>query len=145
MNFRRLSDNDLADFAASVASLLSGAQLAAIPAVQRTALAAAIGTLPDDLGLQIQQAGNAEAERMSANSLKNATREQLIRFMSQVRNALLAGLAPKTQYDLCGFDFREGAGSSYVAQNPTAFRRPAFSNGVNVLGFKGNNRLNAVV
>lgn len=146
MNFRRLSDNDLADFVGNVATLLAGTQLTAIDTAVRTQLGTAIGTLPQDQGTQTAAAGVARSERKAAVSLKNATREQLIDFMTQVRNALLAGLAPKSQYDLCGFDFREsGGGKSYEAVAPTELSAFGYSNGVNELKFKGNNNLNAVV
>lgn len=145
MNYRRLSDNDLADFAGNVATLLAGTQLAAINTAVRTQIATAIGTLPQDLSAQTAAATVAEAERMSAVSVKNATREQLIGFMAQVRNALVAGLAPKAQFALCGFDFREGPAGSYEAQAPTDLSAFGYSNGVNLIKFKGNNRANAVV
>lgn len=60
MNYRRLSDNDLADFALNVAALLGGTQLTAINTAVRTSLATAIGTLPDDLEAQTALASVAE-------------------------------------------------------------------------------------
>lgn len=138
-------DNDLADFAGNVATLLGGTQLGAINTAVRTQMATAIGTLPQDLATQTAAVSVAEAERMAAVSLKNATWEQLLNFMTQVRNALLAGLAPKSQYNLCGFDYRDAGSTRYEAQAPTGLSAFGYSNGVNALKFKGNNNLNAVV
>lgn len=78
-------------------------------------------------------------------STKNATREQLIAFMSQVKNALLAGLAPKDQYDLCGFDYREFASGPYQPADPTELSAFGYSNGVNEVKFRGNNKPGYVV
>jgi hypothetical protein len=145
MNFRRLSDNDLADFASNVLALLGGTELSAIDTAVRTALTTAIGTLPDDFGQQVRDASNAEGTRMAAVSVKNDSRDQLLAFMSQVRNALLAGVAPKNQYDLCGFDFRDAPVGNYVAQDPTELSAFGYSNGVNTIKYKGNNAPNSVV
>ena len=59
MNFRRLSDKELADFAANVVSQLGGTELKAINAAVRTALVAEIGTAPADLSVQSASASVA--------------------------------------------------------------------------------------
>lgn len=145
MDYRRLTDNDLADFATNVVLLLGGTQLAGINTVVRTSLAAAIGTLPDDLDAQTAAAAVAEGARKAAVSSKKATRQQIIAFMSQVKNALLAGLAPKEQYDLCGFDYRETPTGPYQPADPTELSAFGYSNGVNAVKFRGNNSTGYVV
>lgn len=145
MNFRRLSDKQLADFAANVSSLLGGVELKAINTAVRTALVAEIGTAPADLSAQSATASVAVAEKTAAVSTKNATRDQVVELMSQVKSALLAGRASKDQFDLCGFDFRAAQSGPYVAQDPTELSAFGFSNGVNQIKFKGNNRVNSVV
>ncbi len=50
--------------------------------------------------------------------------------MSQIRGALKAGLAPKTQYDLCGFDYPVIASDIYVAQDSSDLPAFGFSNEV---------------
>jgi len=145
MNFRRLSDKELADFAANVLTLLGGTQLKSIDSTLRTRLVSSLGTLPTDLSTKSATAGVAEAGRMAAVSAKNSTREQVIAGMSQVKNALLVSLASKDQYDLCGFDFREPVIGPYVPQPPTDLSAFGYSNGVNVTKFKGNNRSGSVV
>lgn len=144
MNFRRLSDNDLADFAANVADLLGGTKLDAIDAAVRTSLETAIGSLPADLDTQAQAAMASEGERKAAVSIKNNYREQIINLMAQVRNSLVAGLAPKEQFDFCGFDFREPSSGTYQAQDPTELSAFGYSNGVNIVQFRGNNRTGSV-
>ena len=145
MNFRRLSDKELADFGANVLTLLGGTQLESIGAALRASLVTAVGTLPADLSAKSAAAGIAETARMSAVSSKNGSRELLIAAMSQVKNALIVSLAPKDQYDLCGFDFREPVAGPYIAQAPTDLSASGYSNGVNLVKFKGNNRSGAVV
>jgi hypothetical protein len=139
MNFRKIPDAHLADFAANVLTLLGGTQLASIPTATRTALTAAFGNLPGDLGTQTADAATAEAARKSVVSQKNGTREQLTALLAQVRDSLKAGLAPKAEYDLCGFSFAETAQGPYVANDPTEMSAFGYSNGVNKVVFKGNN------
>jgi hypothetical protein len=144
MNFRTLNENELADFAANVTALLGGTQLTAIDENVRSALGLTIGTLPTTLGSQAAQAAIAEGERKAAVSARNATRKRVRDLMSQVRDALKAGLAPKLQYDLCGFDF-PATRSTYEAQDPSELSAFGYSNGVNRIRFSGNNKPGRVV
>lgn len=145
MNYRRLSDNDLADFSENVKTLLDGPDLSAIDATMRTSLVSAIDTKPAELDQQTLSALTVEGERKAAVSIKNTTREELIELMSQTRNALIAGKAPKEQFDLCNFDYREKPVGAYVAQDPTELSAFGYSNGVNQIKFRGNNSPQSVV
>lgn len=145
MNFRTLSENDLSDFAANVAALLGGTSLTSIDSAVRTDLQTAIGTKPSDLAAQTAAASAAEANRKAAVSTKNATRDGIVALMSRVKDALKAGLAPKKEYDLCGFDFPATPVGTYEAQDPTELSATGSSNGVTKLRFSGNNKRNRVV
>ena len=144
MNFRKLSENDLSDFAANVNTLLGGSELSAIDAHVREDLVTAIGILPPTLSTQTAAAGVAEGERKAAVSARNATRAQIRALMGRVRDALKAGIAPKNHYDLCGFDF-PATPSTYEAQDPTNLSATGFSNGINKIRFFGNNKPGQVV
>jgi hypothetical protein len=143
MNYRKLSESELADFAANVAGLLAGSQLAAIDANVRSDLATAIGTLPDTLEQRTAAAAIAETSRKAAVSTRNETRAQLYLLMGQVRDALRSGLAPKEQFDLCGFDYPTPR-KKYQAADPTNLSAFGYSNGVNQVRFSGNNRIGFV-
>lgn len=144
MNFRTLSENDLSDFAANVSTLLGGSELEAIDPNVRADLTRAIGTLPSELSTQTAAATAAEGERKAAVSARNATRGQIRALMAQVRDALRAGLAPKKQYDLCGFDY-PSTRSPYEAQDPTDLSAFGYSNGINSIRFSGNNKSGQVI
>ena len=144
MNYRALSDNDLADFASNVSTLLAGTELDAIDPNVRRDLQTALGTLPADMSTQTAAAAIAEAERKAAVSAKNATRKTLISLMSQVRDALRAGRAPEKQYSLCQFDYPKGP-SIVQPETPTELVASGTSNGVNTLRFSGNNKSGTVV
>ena len=144
MNFRKLSDKDLADFAANVLTLLGGTQLKAIDTSVRTKLVTALGTLPVDLSSQSATAGVAEATRKAAISTKNTMRFEVEGILAQVKSALRAGVAPKDQYDLCGFDLRSPVFGPYVPADPTELSAFGYSNAVNVVKWKGNNRSGSV-
>jgi len=145
MNFRRLSDKELADFAANVLSLLGGTQLKSIDTSVRTKLVTALGTLPVDLSTQTATAGVAEGVRKAAVSSKNTMRFQITAIMAQVKTALLAGVAPKEQYDLCGFDSRSPVIGPYVPADPTELSAFGYSNAINIIKWRGNNRSGSVV
>ncbi len=145
MNFRTLSENDLSDFAANVATLLGGTQITAIDTNVRADLVTAIGAKPANLADQTAAAAGLEGTRKAAVSTKNMTRAEIIALMSQVRDALKAGLASKTQYDLCGFNYPVISSDIYVAQDPSGLSAFGFSNGVNKIRFSGNNKRGSVV
>ena len=144
MNFRRLSENELSDFALNVSALLGGSELASIDPNVRTDLTAAIGTLPEMLATQTAAAVVAESQRKAAISERNRTSSKVRALMGRVRDALKAGLASKKEYDLCGFDFPV-ARSPYEAQDPTNLSAFGYSNGVNTIRFSGNNKAGQVV
>jgi hypothetical protein len=95
MDFRRLSDNNLSDFAANVTTLLGGTSLPSIDTNVRTDLVTAIGTKPADLATQTAGASVAETARKASVSTKNTTKFQIVALMSQVRDALRAGVLPQ--------------------------------------------------
>ena len=140
MTLRTLGDNDLSDFAKNVVDLLTGSNITAVDTNVRADLVTAIGTLPATLATQTAAAAVAEGARKAAVSSKNETRNLLIALMSQVRDALRAGLAPKKQYDVCGFDYPLTQPVPYVPQDPTDLSAFGYSNGINRGRFTGNNR-----
>lgn len=144
MNFRTLNTNNLADFATNISNLLAGTEISSIDANVRKDLGDAIGTKPAELSAKTAEVAVAEAARKAAVSSRNKTRDELNVVISQVRNALRAGMASKKEYDLCGFDFPAEA-TTYQAQDPTDLSAFGFSNGINKLTFSGNNKASRVV
>jgi hypothetical protein len=144
MNFRLLNDLALADFAKNLRAQLEGDKLKSIDTNVRADLALSIGTIPDLLGTQTASVAAAEAARKEAVSNRNATRQVLISLVSQIRNALRAGLASKEQYDLCAFDY-PAMPSPYDPKDPSDLSATGTSNGVNTVRFTGNNKAGRVV
>ncbi|MFZ1699751.1 MAG: hypothetical protein WBO10_01405 [Pyrinomonadaceae bacterium] len=145
MNIDRLTDSELADMAANIVALLGGASLEAIDPAVRTALIAAFGTLPADLATQTAEASNRVGEKLAAFSTKDSTRLQVLELTRQTRDALKAGRASKSEYDLCGFGFPAEPVKMYEAQDPSDLAVVGFSNGVNQGRFRGNNLPGRVV
>jgi hypothetical protein len=139
MNFRRLNQIDLADFAANLAVLLAGTELTAIEANVRAAILAAMGTLPDQLADATAEAAVAEDTKRAAVSRRNAINEAIDAIVVQVREQLKAGTAPKQQFDLCGFDYPFTRPSRYIAGDPTDLSVSGLSIGLNTGVFNGNN------
>lgn len=145
MNYRALSAANLADFAENIATLLGGTDLSAIDSNVRTDLLTLMGTLPADLSSaaaeQIVQAGQSKA----ATATKDDLQKSLLTVIGQVRNSLVAGLAPADQYALCQFDIPVGEATGIsrpapVAPNvPTGLACQGYSNGQIIGGFNGQN------
>ncbi len=144
MNFRTINENDLANFAENVNELLAGTELSAINDRVRIELVALIGGLPATLAEQTAEVAVIEGERKGAVSARNVTRAQLWLILARVRDALKSGAAPKKQYDLCGFDY-PASRSIYDAQDPTNLSAFGYSNGVNTVRFRGNNKPGQVI
>jgi hypothetical protein len=145
MNYRRLTTEELSNFAANVKTLLAGTLLTSIDDSVRTELETAFGTKPADLMTQSSTADVAETQRKAAVSIKDMTRTDIIRLLGRVRDSLKSAIAPKDQYDLCGFDFPETPVSVYVAQDPTELSAFGYSNGIIKGRFSGNNNPGTVV
>jgi hypothetical protein len=139
MNFRTLDGSELSDFAGNLKTLLSGTDLTAIDSNVRTALLAAIGSLPDTLAAQSARVHVVEGERKAAVSDRNETRKVMIDLIIQVRDALKGARAPKGQFDLCGFNYRSSTLSRYMPADPADLWVVGFSNGINRGRFAGNN------
>src|SRR6187399_2481791 len=108
MNHRHLDSSTTADLAANVATLLGGTELSAIDPAVRTTLLAAIGTLPASLADAQAECMVARDQAIAATSVRDGIRDQLDIILSQVSASLRAGLAPRSQFDLCGFGYPFG-------------------------------------
>ena len=123
--------------------LPGGGEFSAIDANVRIELVQAFGALPTSLLDQTAQVAVIEGERKGVVSARNVTRSQIWVLTSRVRDALKAGVAPKRQYDLCGFDY-PASRSTYEAQDPTDLSAFGYSNGVNTIRLRGNNKAGQV-
>ncbi|MEO7538665.1 MAG: fibronectin type III domain-containing protein [Pyrinomonadaceae bacterium] len=140
MNFRRMTEDDLAAMADNMVTMLAGAELSSININVRAQLIAALGTLPDALRAEVMLAMVHEDERMAAVTRRNAAKAKIEDWVSQVRDLLKGGLAPDEQYDLCGLRHPVMPVHVYVAQTPADLSVTAYATGVNKCRFKGNNR-----
>jgi hypothetical protein len=128
-----------ADFAENVATLLGGTALSVIDPAVRTDLLTLIGTLPADLAAAQADVLVQYDQAIASVSARNAIKSELDTVLSQVAANLRAGLAPKEQFDLCGFDYPFGARSRVIPAAPTALSAFGTSNGLNTGRFTGNN------
>jgi len=146
MDYRKLEDLKLAGFAANVLTLLGAGTLTAIDShIIAPSLTTSIGTLPADLETKTLNAITADDSRRAAVSEKNIVRRDLLAIMKQVRDTLLASNAPRNQWELAGFDYPDLVQTRYIAQDPTELSAFGYSNGVNSIVFRGNNKAGRVV
>ena len=145
MDFRKMGDLELAGFAGNVVSVLGGSSLAAIDTTVKTSLTADFGTLPAMLETQTLAAMTAEDDRKAAVSAKRATRVQVTAMLKKVRDTLLASEAPEKEWIKAGFDFPDLVLTPYMAKDPSDLSAFGYSNGVNTLKYKGNNRNGRVI
>ena len=144
MDYRKLDANATADFADNVATQLAGTALTAIDAAVRTDLQALIGTLPADLSSAAADAMVQRDQAMAATSARDALKFELDTVLSQVAANLRAGLAPKEQFDLCGYTYPFGPRPRVIPAAPTDLSAEGSSNGLNQGRFTGNNNYGSV-
>ena len=145
MNYRNLTPEEKVQFAENVATLLGGTDLSAIDAAVRTDLLTAMGTLPADLDAADAEAFVAAAQSKASTEARNAAADQVDTVLKSVRDYLIAGNAPKEQFDLCAFDIPATTKTVVVAQTPTTLGVLGYSNHVNKGKFTGNNTPGSVV
>jgi hypothetical protein len=139
MNYRKLDANATADFAENVATLLGGTELSAIDSNVRADLLTAIGTLPASLSTAAAGKVVAYDQAIAATSARDDIKIELDTILGRVAANLRAGLAPKDQFDLCGFDYPFGVRSRKIPDAPTDLSAFGTSNGLNAGRFQGNN------
>ena len=108
-------------------------------------LIASIGSLPVQLETIAASAAIAKDTRKAAVSDRNSIKRQINALMKQVRDTLLASNSPQSQWELAGFDYPDLVQTRYIAQDPTELSAFGYSNGVNTIVFKGNNKPGRVI
>ena len=145
MKYQELTPEQLAQFAENVATLLGGTELSAIDAGVRTDLLTQLGTLPATLASQDSDAFVQSAQTKAAFAARNVTADLTETVMKNVRDFLIAGNAPKEQFDLCAFDAPVTTRTTIIAQVPTTLGVLGYSNHTNKGQFTGNNKPSSVV
>src|SRR5688572_15881614 len=140
MDYSQMNASATADFAENVATLLGGTALTAIDAAVRADLLTLIGTLPADLSAAQADVVVQYDQAVASVSARNDLKDDLDTVLGQVAANLRAGLAPKEQFDLCGFTYPFGTRSRVIPNAPTALSAFGTSNGLNTGRFTGNNR-----
>ena len=145
MKLSNLTPEELVLMSENVATLLGGADLSAIDPAVRTDLLTAMGTLPSDLDAQDADALVQYAQAKASIAARDVLERELMAVMKSVRNYLIAGNAPKEQFDLCAFDPPATTRVSITAETPSNLQVLGFSNHVNKGQFEGNNKSGTVV
>lgn len=144
MDYRKLTDADLADFAKNLAERLAEHAVASLDNTLQDTLAATLDPLYSTFDLRIENGVKNTAIKQSAIADKQIMREDLLERLATVRNYLVATTSAKTYFELCGFTYPKKPGP-VIAQAPTNLSASGSSNGVNRLTFNGNNKLGTVV
>jgi hypothetical protein len=145
MKISDLTPEQLAQFSENVATLLGGTSLTAIDAAVRADLLTALGTNPADLIAADTDALVQFAQSKAATASRNVIVDTTAGVMRNVRDFLIAGNAPKEQFDLCLFDYPFGPKSAIIAQIPSNLGVIGYSNQVIKGQFTGNNKSGTVV
>lgn len=142
MDYRKLSDADLADFSKNVREQLV-TDTTGLDRDLAAELAATLTTLNTDFEAQVEEGVAKAALRASVIADKQSMREDLLARLSKVRNYLVAATLPKKSFEICGFTYPSGP-STVVPNDPTDLVATGSSNGVNRISFSGNNRTGSV-
>lgn len=140
MDFRKLPDADLVDFAQNVVAKVPDMVGTAIPAPLVAAASTESGSLSD--AIQASLAGFTTSTALTA--LKNQDRADLIDKLSQIKATLRANLNPDSDFELLGFGKLDREPSLINAQSPTNLVATGDSTNRNYLRWKGNNRSGSV-
>lgn len=144
MNYRKLTDADLVDFAKNVEKKLTVHEVTCLDNAVADDLAATLSPLNGTFEAKIEQSAESEAATQAVNAEKRAQRSQVEERLATVQSFLTANKGPEADYERCGFNFPK-AKSTVVANDPTELTAIGTSNGVNSLAFKGNNKSGSVV
>ncbi|MEQ1920899.1 MAG: fibronectin type III domain-containing protein [Pyrinomonadaceae bacterium] len=144
MDYRKLSDADLASFSKNVEDQLIAHSVTGLDNALADDLAAPLTTLNPPFGTAIDKAVEDTAVKQSTVADKQAIRDDVIVRLATVRNYMIAASSPKKAFELCGFTY-PAAGATVIANDPTDLVGVGSSNGVNRISFSGNNRHGRVV
>jgi hypothetical protein len=145
MKLSNITPEEAVNMGDNAATLLAGTALTAIDPAVRTDLLTAIGTLPADLGAAESDALIQAAQAKAGFAARDVTMDALVGILRNLRSFLIAGNAPKEQFDLCMFDKPLTTRTMIVAQVPTNLTVLGYSNHVNKGQFEGNNKSGTVV
>ena len=144
MDYRNLSDADLADFAKNVEDQLSTHSVSGLDNILADDLALALTPLITSFPASIEAAVQNTAVKQALVADKQSIRDDVTIRLSTVRNYLIAASAPRKSFERCGFTY-PSPGSLVTANAPTELAAVGTSNGVNTITFSGNNRSGRVV
>jgi hypothetical protein len=144
MNFRKLTDSELVDFAKNVGQKLSDHKIECLDNAVADGLAAALAPINTSFEAKIEESAESEAATQAINAQKRSQRAQVEKKLGTIQDFLTANEGPEADYDQCGFNFPK-AKSTVIANDPTGLTAVGTSNGVNTLAFKGNNKSGSVV
>jgi len=144
MDYRRLTDADLVDFAKNVEQQLIGHNVDGIDNALADSLAATLTTLNPPFETVIESSVTQTASKQSVIADKQGMRDELMAKLATVRNYLVAAESPKKAYEVCGFTFPRTR-STVIAYDPSDLAGEGRSNGVNYLKWNGNNKTGSVV
>lgn len=138
MNYRRLSDTDLAQFAKNIFKRLSSGALSCFDQALSDQLAAELGPECEAFAADLSESLELRSRLASVNARKREHRTSLIDRLASVSKHMRSKGASGADHDLCGFTFRKGW-TRIMANDPADLVVTGMSNGVNVVSFDGNN------
>lgn len=144
MNYRNLSDADLAEFAKNIVGKLTHGTVACFDVGLAHELAAALGSLCNELDANIDRCISLSADARAAFANKRGTRNAIFASLGTIHNYLGSLKGREADYESCGLTYRKSP-SMVVAADPTDVSVIGSSNGVNTIIFRGNHVFASVV
>ena len=140
MDYRKLSDADLADFAQNVQANAAALTGTAVAAGNLTAL----GTATDDLIDAVQGAILTRANAQAATEVKTQKRKDVEEMLSTIKMSLRANGNPKEDFEFLGFGALDDTKTRIIPSAPTALVVSGDSSNQNYLRWQGNNESGSV-
>lgn len=144
MNFRILTDAELAEFSKNIAAQLALHRVTGFDTALQDELAARIGPLNAEFEASIETCVQITAKKESALAGKQGLRAKILAQIAAVHNFLFAIGNPRSDYEICNLTFRK-RGTMVVPNDPADLCAVwDLTRGIRIT-FSGNNKYDSVV
>ena len=144
MDFRNLSRADLVDFATNTAQGVADGRVPGFLAAQNTSISEALTDAVAELAASDTDQVTKRTAALAATELSEMKRFVVETLLGELKLAMRSVRTPTNVYDELGFVAPSEVRTPVQPQTPSELAATGFSNGVNVLTFRGNNPAGSV-
>jgi hypothetical protein len=144
MNQNNLNRAELVDFARNAALQIAAGNVSGLLPAQEAAMAAAIEEAAAELAQADGEQVALAAAGRQAMEIARQKQSAMLKLLQLAKDTLKGIDSPANEFDLLGYDPPVRTRKPVRPKKPNGLAATGYSNGVNVLKFKGNNRPGSV-